>query len=62
MTTTAEGVESEDQVAKLREAGCTHIQGYVFSGPRPASEIPAMFARRLGEGAASAGNLRALAS
>ena len=47
MTTTAEGVESLDQVAKLREAGCTQIQGYVFSRPRPAVEIAGMFARRL---------------
>ena len=47
MSTTAEGVESLDQVAKLRDAGCTQIQGYVFSRPRPSAEIVAMFARRL---------------
>ncbi len=47
MSTTAEGVESLVQVGKLREAGCTQIQGYVFSRPRPAAEIAAMFARRL---------------
>ena len=46
MSTTAEGVESELQVRKLREAGCTQIQGYVFSPPRPAAEIAAMFAAR----------------
>jgi EAL domain-containing protein (putative c-di-GMP-specific phosphodiesterase class I) len=46
-TTTAEGVESLEQVAKLRQAGCTQIQGYVFSRPRPASEIAALFARQL---------------
>jgi len=47
MSTTAEGVETLDQVAKLREAGCTQIQGYVFSRPRPSAEIAALFARRL---------------
>jgi EAL domain-containing protein (putative c-di-GMP-specific phosphodiesterase class I) len=46
MSTTAEGVESELQVRKLREACCTQIQGYVFSPPRPASEIATMFAER----------------
>ena len=66
MSTTAEGVESLDQVAKLREAGCTQIQGYVFSRPRPASEIVALFARRLEGGeiggvAAETGKLRARA-
>jgi EAL domain-containing protein (putative c-di-GMP-specific phosphodiesterase class I) len=47
MSTTAEGVETLDQVAKLREAGCTQIQGYVFSRPRPSAEIAALFGRRL---------------
>jgi EAL domain-containing protein (putative c-di-GMP-specific phosphodiesterase class I) len=47
MSTTAEGVETLDQVVKLREAGCTQIQGYVFSRPRPSAEIAALFGRRL---------------
>jgi EAL domain-containing protein (putative c-di-GMP-specific phosphodiesterase class I) len=47
MSTTAEGVESTGQVAKLRDAGCTQIQGYVFSPPRPAADIIAMFEFRL---------------
>ena len=47
MSTTAEGVESPGQLAKLRDAGCTQIQGYVFSPPRPAHEIVAMFESRL---------------
>jgi EAL domain-containing protein (putative c-di-GMP-specific phosphodiesterase class I) len=41
-STTAEGVESPVQVAKLRDAGCSQIQGYVFSKPLPAAEIDAM--------------------
>ena len=47
MSTTAEGVESTAQVAKLRDAGCTQIQGYVFSPPRSAADILDMFAPRL---------------
>ena len=48
MSTTAEGVESTAQVAKLRDAGCTQIQGYVFSPPRSGADILDMFAPRLG--------------
>ncbi|MEI8275788.1 MAG: EAL domain-containing protein [Hyphomicrobiales bacterium] len=47
MSTTAEGVESTAQVAKLRDAGCTQIQGYVFSPPRSGNDILEMFAPRL---------------
>ena len=37
--TTAEGVETEEQFALLRAAGCTHAQGYLFSRPRPVSDL-----------------------
>jgi EAL domain-containing protein (putative c-di-GMP-specific phosphodiesterase class I) len=37
--TLAEGVETKKQLAWLREAGCTEMQGYLFSRPVPASEI-----------------------
>jgi len=49
MSTTAEGVESVEQLTRLRDAGCTQIQGYVFSPPRPAADIAAMFARERGD-------------
>jgi diguanylate cyclase (GGDEF)-like protein len=39
MTTTAEGVETEQQKELLRALGCTHMQGYLFSAARPAAEI-----------------------
>jgi diguanylate cyclase (GGDEF)-like protein/PAS domain S-box-containing protein len=32
---TAEGVESSEQFAKLREEGCTLFQGYLFGRPQP---------------------------
>ncbi|MGB8901166.1 MAG: EAL domain-containing protein, partial [Methylocella sp.] len=37
--TLAEGAETEKQLAWVREAGCTEMQGYLFSRPIPASEI-----------------------
>ena len=48
MTTTAEGVETEEQFAWLRAEGCTEVQGYLFSLPRPASEVPALLTPRKG--------------
>jgi predicted signal transduction protein with EAL and GGDEF domain len=46
ITTTAEGVETEDQLAQLRAEGCTEVQGYLFSEPKPASELPGLLQRR----------------
>jgi len=40
MDTTAEGVETLDQLDRVRHEGCTEVQGYYYSRPRPASEIP----------------------
>ncbi|WP_204251116.1 putative bifunctional diguanylate cyclase/phosphodiesterase, partial [Elioraea rosea] len=42
MSTTAEGVETEEQLACLAAEGCAEAQGYLFSRPRPAEEIPAL--------------------
>ena len=39
MTTTAEGVETQQQLEQVRLLGCTEIQGFVFSRPQPAAEI-----------------------
>ena len=40
MSTTAEGVETEEQLECLIAEGCVEAQGYLFSRPRPAEEIP----------------------
>ena len=39
MATTAEGVETKDQLDLVRSEGCTDVQGYYISRPIPASEI-----------------------
>jgi EAL domain-containing protein (putative c-di-GMP-specific phosphodiesterase class I) len=41
ITTVAEGVETEGQLARLRDQGCTLIQGYLFAKPMPPDEASA---------------------
>jgi diguanylate cyclase (GGDEF)-like protein len=43
--TTAEGVETEQQLDRVRADGCTNVQGYLFSKPIPAAQIDAFLAR-----------------
>ncbi|MFT4117009.1 EAL domain-containing protein [Bradyrhizobium sp.] len=42
IVTTAEGVENDAQLELLRREGCTQVQGYLFSKPRPASDVVLM--------------------
>jgi diguanylate cyclase (GGDEF)-like protein len=39
ITTTAEGIETFDQLELIRATGCTEAQGYLFSVPRPLREV-----------------------
>jgi diguanylate cyclase (GGDEF)-like protein/PAS domain S-box-containing protein len=39
ISTTAEGVETAEQLAILKSEGCTEIQGYLVSAPRPSAGI-----------------------
>lgn len=39
LKTLAEGVESDDQQAFLREQGCNEMQGFIFSKPLPADQF-----------------------
>jgi diguanylate cyclase (GGDEF)-like protein len=43
MVTTAEGVETQEQMDKVRAEGCTEMQGYFFSPPRPIKDIARLF-------------------
>jgi EAL domain-containing protein (putative c-di-GMP-specific phosphodiesterase class I) len=45
ITTTAEGVETEDQRKCLSQEGCTEVQGFLYSKPLPAHEISALLGR-----------------
>jgi EAL domain-containing protein (putative c-di-GMP-specific phosphodiesterase class I) len=42
----AEGVENTEQLAFLRGHGCDFIQGFLFSRPLPAEQIPQMLSAR----------------
>jgi diguanylate cyclase (GGDEF)-like protein/PAS domain S-box-containing protein len=43
MISTAEGVETQQQLDTLQAAGCTEMQGYLFSRAKPADEIVQLF-------------------
>ncbi|HUD88466.1 MAG TPA: EAL domain-containing protein [Xanthobacteraceae bacterium] len=44
IATTAEGVETLAQFTQLKLEGCTEVQGYLFSPPRPAAELKGLLA------------------
>ncbi|MCJ2069295.1 EAL domain-containing protein [Methylobacterium sp. J-030] len=39
MTTVAEGVETPEQMQRIREEGCTDVQGYLISKPIPSDDL-----------------------
>jgi EAL domain-containing protein (putative c-di-GMP-specific phosphodiesterase class I) len=43
----AEGVETPQQCAVLRELGCVSMQGYLFSHPLPADDATDQLAQQL---------------
>src|SRR3954467_4099508 len=45
MATTAEGVETQEQLRYLRQEGCDEGQGFLISPPRPAAEAADLIAR-----------------
>jgi EAL domain-containing protein (putative c-di-GMP-specific phosphodiesterase class I) len=46
----AEGIETEEQLAFVREHGCDEAQGYLFSRPVPVNEMREYFVRHRGRG------------
>ncbi len=44
MSVVAEGVETEEQMRLLAQAGCQQVQGYLFSRPQPLAAVPGLVA------------------
>jgi diguanylate cyclase (GGDEF)-like protein/PAS domain S-box-containing protein len=43
ITATAEGVETEEQLERIRAEGCKEMQGFLFGAPMPAEDIERVF-------------------
>jgi EAL domain-containing protein (putative c-di-GMP-specific phosphodiesterase class I) len=54
MSTTAEGVETVEQLRQLRLEGCTEVQGFLISKPKPASQLAELLGQPLNVGKAAA--------
>jgi diguanylate cyclase (GGDEF)-like protein len=54
MISTAEGVETQQQLDMLQALGCTEMQGFLFSQARPAKEIGQFFAQKGAQAAGAA--------
>ena len=59
MSTTAEGVETEDQLKAVREQGCNEVQGFLFSPPMPPAAVQALLDATHGQGFGNRHELRA---
>jgi diguanylate cyclase (GGDEF)-like protein len=52
IATTAEGVETKQQLQQVKALGCSEMQGFLFSPPRRIEEVTQMFRARLDKDAA----------
>jgi EAL domain-containing protein (putative c-di-GMP-specific phosphodiesterase class I) len=48
LRTVAEGIETEAQLARVREVGCDRAQGYLIGRPMPKDELDALLNSKLG--------------
>lgn len=46
LSVVAEGVETNEQLNRLREIGCDYVQGYYFAKPMPCKEFKALLAKQ----------------
>jgi EAL domain-containing protein (putative c-di-GMP-specific phosphodiesterase class I) len=44
MSVVAEGIETEEQLGRLRDLACPFAQGYLFAPPRPAEDVAELLA------------------
>ena len=54
LATTAEGVETPEQLAILRASGCTEVQGFYFSEARPVADLGEFFSDAKSSGSIAA--------
>jgi EAL domain-containing protein (putative c-di-GMP-specific phosphodiesterase class I) len=45
LTTIAEGVEQDDQLAMLDRMGCDNVQGYLYAEPMPSKQLADMLTK-----------------
>src|SRR5581483_6125532 len=62
LITTAEGVETGQQLELVRALGCTEVQGYLIGRPQPACEVPCLLRRLGAEGVVSPQNCASASS
>ena len=53
ITTTAEGVETSEQLTRLKNEGCDEVQGFLFSAPKTGSEIEVLLRSQVGKSSAA---------
>ena len=46
LSVVAEGVETREQLERLREIGCDYVQGYFFARPMPGAEFEALLSKQ----------------
>jgi diguanylate cyclase (GGDEF)-like protein len=49
MSTTAEGVETEEQLRAVREQGCNEVQGFLLAPPLEADEVQSLLAAEIAQ-------------
>ncbi len=47
MRITAEGVETAEQLARIRQEGCTEVQGYLTGKPMTAQDVATLLERQM---------------
>ena len=62
LQTTAEGVETAEQAARLTDAGCDYLQGYLLSRPISAADIAQLLKNELGTMPPKPGKMDAVTS